>query len=77
MSEKKISRDWVTVADTLQAQEAYMLKSILEEEGIPVFLKDELTSMSYTNAMGGMKVQVPDTEAERACELLREAGILS
>ena len=49
-----------------------MLKSILEEDGIFVFLKGEITAGSYTNPIGGIELQVPDADAGRARELLSQ-----
>lgn len=68
---------WTTIACIDRLQEAYILKSILEEEGIPVFLKDEMTARSYMNPMGTIDLQVPDTDAKRAYDLLVEGGHIS
>lgn len=76
MEETKRSTDWVTVACVNQRQEAYMMKSLLEAEGMLVFLKDELTVGTYMNAIGGVKVQVPEPEARVAYELLVDGGYL-
>lgn len=76
MEQTKRSTDWVTVACANQRQEAYMMKSLLEAEGMLVFLKDELTVGTYMNAIGGVKVQVPEPEARAAYELLVNGGYL-
>lgn len=70
--EKQVSTEWVTVAVASRSQEAYMLKSVLEEEGISVFLKGEITAGSYVNPMGGIELQVPDVDADRATKLLEQ-----
>jgi DNA-directed RNA polymerase subunit RPC12/RpoP len=47
----------------------------LQEEGINCWLKDENTvtiDPILTNAVGGIKLMVPESQAERAFELLRE-----
>jgi hypothetical protein len=63
----------VTVAKTSLAGEAHAMRVRLEAEGIPVFLFDEFTvTMDWllSNAIGGVKVQVPDHCLERAREIL-------
>lgn len=47
----------------------------LEEEGIRGWLRDEHTvtiDPILTNAVGGIKLMVPETQAERALELLQQ-----
>jgi len=68
---------FITVTSFLLIQDAYMAKSFLESEGIEVFLKDELSTQvnpHYSNTFDGVKLQVIDSEAERALKLLIEAG---
>ena len=63
----------VTVAQCNLAAEAHAMRVQLEAAGIPVFLADELTvAMDWllSNAIGGVKVQVPERYAERATQLL-------
>jgi len=50
-------------------------KSELEFYDIPVFLADEYTigiNSLYANALGGIKVNVPESCAEYACRILRQ-----
>ncbi|MBN1113594.1 MAG: DUF2007 domain-containing protein [Bacteroidales bacterium] len=68
---------FITVTSFLLIQDAYMAKSLLESEGINVFLKDELSTQvnpHYSNTFDGVKLQVIDSEAERALQLLIDAG---
>ena len=47
----------------------------LQEEGINCWLKDEITvtvDPILTNAIGGIKLMVPDSQAERAFALLKQ-----
>jgi hypothetical protein len=63
----------ITVAQCNIAAEAHAMRIFLESAGIPVFLADELTvAMDWllSNAIGGVKVQVPERFAERAVQLL-------
>jgi len=53
--------------------EANLVKSQLESAGIPAFVADEYTigmNWMYSNALGGVKVQVPESLALEAQALL-------
>jgi uncharacterized Zn finger protein len=55
--------------------DANIIMGRLEEEGINCWLKDENTvtiNPALTNAVGGIKLMVPESQAERAFELLRQ-----
>jgi len=55
--------------------DANIISGRLEEEGIHAWLKDENTvtiNPILTNAVGGIKLMVPDSQAERAFELLKK-----
>jgi hypothetical protein len=70
-----MSNDFVTVATTSTPTEASLIRNHLEAEGIRVFLSDEAAvGMAWYlgNAIGGVKVQVADEDAERAFEILDE-----
>jgi hypothetical protein len=70
---------FVTVATFMWPTEAVVPRSLLEEEGIEVSMKDEMTVQVhnlYSQAIGGVKIQVREADAERAKELLRNAGFL-
>jgi hypothetical protein len=66
-------QDLVTVARFTYPHQAHAAKVRLEAEGIRVFLADEFTvTMDWflSNAVGGIKVNVPGEDAERAQEIL-------
>ena len=70
---------FITVATFQFPHEAYVIRSKLESEGIDVFLKDELTVQNHnfiSNAIGGVKLQIPSAQQEKATPILREAGLL-
>jgi Zn finger protein HypA/HybF involved in hydrogenase expression len=53
--------------------EAHIAKGVLEEQDIRCWLKDENTvtiDPILTNAVGGIKIMVPEVQAERAREIL-------
>ena len=55
--------------------EITLLKSMLEDSGIPVFVKDEFTILMnplYSNAIGGIKLQVLEDDIEKATEVLKD-----
>lgn len=65
----------VTVSTYSFPYEAHIAKAKLNAEGIPAFVADEHTinmQWLYSNAMGGVKLQVPQTFVERALEVLSE-----
>jgi ribosome-interacting GTPase 1 len=76
MEKEKTNSDLVTVFDTNQHAEALAIKDFLEDAGIMVFLQNELTAQIYANAAGGISIQVPDIDAEKARNLLIEAGYI-
>lgn len=70
-----VTEPMVTVAVYGTPYEAGLAKSELESYDIPVFLADEYTigvNNLYSNALGGIKVNVPESYAEYACRVLRQ-----
>lgn len=68
---------WTTIYTFTLPSEAYVVKGRLEAEGIPVFLKDEMTVQVhnfYSQAIGGVKLQIPVDKKEEAREILEAAG---
>lgn len=65
--------NWINIISLTYPQEAYMAKSILESEGIEVLLQDEFTVLVngfYSNAIGGIKLLIPEDDKEKALEVL-------
>lgn len=61
-----MTENLVTIGRYNTPYEANMVKSLLESAGIPAFVADEhIIGMNwlYSNALGGVKVQVPDSLA--------------
>lgn len=69
--------EWTTVAVVNRLYEAMMIKSVLEEDGLLVFLKGENTAQTYVDAIGGFQVQVPANDAEYAYGLLIEGEFIN
>lgn len=67
----------VTLTTFTYTTEAYVLVAKLDAEGIKSFLKnDNLVSTQHflSNAVGGIDVQVPETELLKAREILQEVN---
>jgi hypothetical protein len=64
-----------TVATFREAYQAHLAKGKLEAEGIPSIVVDEYlagVNWMYSQAIGGVKVQVAEADYERAEEILKE-----
>jgi len=65
----------VTVARFTTGLEAHILRGRLEAEGIPAFIADEHLINTYSlisNALGGVRVQVPQLFVENALKILAD-----
>ncbi len=70
---------WVTIQTFTFPSEAYTAKAKLESCGIDAFLKDEMTTQViniYSNAIGGVKLQVEQVFVEEARKILIEGGFM-
>ena len=68
----------ITIATFSQAIEAHVSKTKLESEGIECFIADEnIVNMNwfYSNAVGGVKLQVKEADVKRAIEILHQKPI--
>jgi len=73
------SNNFVTVLTFTYPYEVAIIRSRLESEGIECFVQDELTvqvNPFYSNAIGGIKLQVRESDLERTIEILKEAGYI-
>jgi hypothetical protein len=65
----------ITIASFSFPYEAHIARANLEAEGIPAFIADEHTinmQWLYSNALGGIRLQVPSEYAERAQDILAQ-----
>ncbi len=68
---------FVTIYTFSYPHQAAIIQGRLESEGIETFLKDELTVQTYhfySNAIGGIKLQVRENDVPDALEILKDAG---
>ncbi|MDA3882833.1 MAG: hypothetical protein PF481_06090 [Bacteroidales bacterium] len=64
---------YVTIKSYTYSHNAHLDEMRLKNEGIPVFLKDELTNQVdnfMSNAIGGVKLQVPEEYKQKAETIL-------
>lgn len=74
-----IMEQQATIISFTYPHEAHVARAFLESEGIPVSLKDELTvqvNNFYSNSVGGVKLQVSESDKDRSIRLLTEAGYI-
>ncbi len=66
----------ITVAECSSVDEAQLLKSLLEANGIAAVLPDEFTAQTFAPLVlgRGIKVQVVEADAETALALISESG---
>jgi hypothetical protein len=61
-------------------QDANLAKGFLESEGVETYIKDELTAQVnnfYSNAIGGVKLQVNENDYENGIRLLQKGGYIN
>jgi len=72
-------KDWITILTFTYPHEAHLAKGKLESEGIEVQITDELTVQVhnfYSNAIGGVKLLVRETDLQRANQILIDSGYI-
>lgn len=70
---------YTTVLTFTYPYEVVIVRGRLESEGIECFVQDELTvqvNPFYSNAIGGVKLQVRERDLKQAVEILKETGYL-
>ena len=70
---------FITVLTATYGYEVAIIRGRLESEGITCFVKDELTvqvNPFYSNAIGGVKLQVKESDLNQAVEILKETGYI-
>ncbi len=72
--------NWVTIMSFTFPTEAHIAKGYLESNGIETFMKDEMTAQVnnfYSNAIGGVKILVNESDYDKGIQLLKDGGYLS
>lgn len=68
---------WITIMTVTMPSELMVLRSRLESEGIECLILNELTAQVnnfYSNAVGGVQLQVKESDYSYAAEIMKEAG---
>ena len=71
--------NWTIIYAFAKIYEADLAQSKLESEGIAVQLKDESIVQSldlYSDAVGGIKLLVPEQDRKKAVKILTDAGFI-
>lgn len=71
---------FVTVLTFTYPYEVPVIRARLESEGIACYVKDEFTIQVkhiFSQAIGGIKLQVMESDVSRALEILKEGGYIS
>ncbi len=72
--------NWETLITFTHPHEAYLVKGLLESGGIETIVRDELTAQVYSlysNAIGGVKLDVQQNDFNNANALLIEKGYIT
>jgi len=72
--------DWKTIITFTQPHDAHFAKGLLESEGIETLIRDELTAQVnnfYSNAIGGVKLDVKECDTTNATNILKEGGYIT
>lgn len=75
MQDESQNSNWTTVDRFFHPTEAHIAAGKLESEGIPVFLlgiNHASANWLLTNALGGVRLQVPANKADEARDLLAQ-----
>lgn len=71
--------NWITIISFTYPHEAHLAKTKLESVGLKVIILDELTAQVnnfYSNAIGGVKLQVTEDDYDKAYKILLETGYI-
>ncbi len=72
--------DWKTIITFTLPYEAHLAKGYLDSEGIESMIFDEVTvqmNFLYSNAIGGVKVLVRESDWDRGIEILKKGGYIN
>jgi hypothetical protein len=70
---------FITVLTFTQPSELYVIRARLESEGIESLVLNELSSQLrpfFSDAVGGIKLQVKEVDLDKTVEILKEAGYI-
>ncbi|MCX6238462.1 MAG: DUF2007 domain-containing protein [Bacteroidia bacterium] len=71
--------NWPVLMTFTYPTEAHLVKGYLESNGIETIINDELTAQVaniYSNAIGGVKLRVSESDYNQGIQLLKDGGYL-
>ncbi len=71
--------NWKIIITYTLPHEAHIARSYIESEGIETMIQDELTAQLniYSNAIGGVKLLVRESDFEHGVEILKKGGYIN
>jgi len=72
--------NWIIVITSTFPHEAHLIEGYLNSHGIETSLQDEMTvqvNTAYSNAVGGIKILVRDSEYDQSIQLLKNGGYIA
>jgi len=72
--------NWKIILTFTHPHEAHIAKTYLESEGIETMIQDELTvqvNSFYSDAIGGVKLLVRESNFEKGVEVLKKGGYIN
>ncbi len=75
-----MSAHLVTIKTVTYPHELALIRGYLEAEGVECFVQDEMMAQVYnfySNAIGGIKLQVREEDLDRAMRIMRDGGFLA
>ena len=73
-----MQEELITIATFSRPMEAHLTKARLETEGVECFITDEFTVAAnwlFSNAIGGVKLKVKESDAQKAAEILQQEPV--
>lgn len=70
-------KNYTVIATFTYPSELIVIKGLLESNGIECYVRDELTVQVhnfYSNAIGGIRMEIPDDQIDLAKKLIIESG---
>lgn len=72
--------NWKILRTFTYPHEAHIAQGFLDSEGIETIIQDELTAQVnnfYSNAIGGVKLLIAESDFEKGIDLLKKGGFIS
>ncbi len=77
---EEIKEKWITIISFTYPHQAHIAKSYLDSNGIESYIQDEYAIQSnnfYSNAMGGVKIIINESDYDECVQLLKAGGYIN